>query len=312
VLEVETRDGALVRVAEAELAAGKVVPPPPVRRRGGQHGAVAAHLAPAPGELQEICSRAWPPTETLRTPEGWTLRAAGGFTRRANSALPPDEDEVGLETAEARVRGFYAERGLPALAQVVSGSPADEGLAARGWTPETPSRVLTAPLVALTAGQNAGGPAAGGPAAGGPAAGGPAAGGPVRVTREPSDGWFARYHQAASSPEGASAVLRGGPSVWFAAVDAPEGQAEDGGPVAIGRCAVVGRWAHLAAVEVAPAMRRRGLAVAVMRALALRAAAEGADLVVLQVEADNTPALALYERLGFDLHHAYRYRRAGG
>jgi hypothetical protein len=33
ILEVERRDGTLVRLAEADLVAGRVIPPPPVRRR---------------------------------------------------------------------------------------------------------------------------------------------------------------------------------------------------------------------------------------------------------------------------------------
>jgi ribosomal protein S18 acetylase RimI-like enzyme len=99
-------------------------------------------------------------------------------------------------------------------------------------------------------------------------------------------------------------VLHGGPSVWFATV-----AGTDGAPAAIGRCVIDGRWAGFAAVEVAPDHRRRGLATAVMAALAGRALSEGASAAYLQVEPDNAAALAFYDGLGFSTHHAYHYRR---
>ncbi len=92
--------------------------------------------------------------------------------------------------------------------------------------------------------------------------------------------------------------MAGGPSVWFATA-----------PGAIGRCVVDGPWALFGAVEVEPAARRRGLATAVMGALARQAYAEGATAAYLQVEADNEAARALYDRLGFTDHHGYHYRR---
>jgi predicted GNAT family acetyltransferase len=72
---------------------------------------------------------------------------------------------------------------------------------------------------------------------------------------------------------------------------------------------VDGRWAGFAAVEVDPALRRRGLASTVMAALAQRALDEGASAAWLQVESDNAGARALYERMGFAAHHAYHHYR---
>ena len=72
---------------------------------------------------------------------------------------------------------------------------------------------------------------------------------------------------------------------------------------------VDGPWALFGAVEVEPAQRRRGLATAVMGALARQAYDEGATAAYLQVEADNEGARTLYDRLGFTDHHHYRYWR---
>lgn len=95
--------------------------------------------------------------------------------------------------------------------------------------------------------------------------------------------------------------------MWFATVP---GSSAGAAPAAIGRCVVDGRWAGFAAVEVDPALRRRGLASAVMAALARRALDEGASASWLQVETDNAGARALYAGMGFSAHHAYHHYRA--
>lgn len=66
-------------------------------------------------------------------------------------------------------------------------------------------------------------------------------------------------------------------------------------------------WVGFRGIEVAPEHRRRGLGLAVMGALLEWGAERGATTAYLQVLGDNAPALALYERLGFSIHHAYRY-----
>ena len=55
----------------------------------------------------------------------------------------------------------------------------------------------------------------------------------------------------------------------------------------------------IANVATHPDFRRRGIAVALMEATIERARRQGGDWVSLEVEADNTGAQALYERLGF-------------
>lgn len=123
----------------------------------------------------------------------------------------------------------------------------------------------------------------------------------IRLTREPDEEWLGRYGKV-RDPELARRMLVEGPSVWFASLD---------GGRAIGRCVVDGRWAGFGAVTVGPEHRRRGLATAVMAALARRALEEGASAAWLQVETDNPAARALYDGMGFATHHAYHHFRAG-
>ncbi|WP_405744270.1 GNAT family N-acetyltransferase [Streptomyces sp. NBC_01525] len=280
VLIITRRNGEQVRVGEELLVAAKVVPAAPARRRGP-----AADVR----ELTEVAARGWPAVETAHL-GGWTLRASGGFTRRANSVLPLGDPGVPLDEALAHTVRWYTARSLPPVIAVTTGRPdateeLADGLERRGWTASGHTLVRTAALAPLA---DTGADLT-----------------RVRLDRAPDAAWLARYHRAEGPVPEARAVLTGGPSVWFATVEGA-----DGGTEAIGRCVVDGRWAGFAAVEVAPGARRRGLARLVMAALAARALDEGASAAYLQVEADNAAALGLYDGLGFTDHHGYHYRAA--
>lgn len=82
------------------------------------------------------------------------------------------------------------------------------------------------------------------------------------------------------------------------------------GEVASGVAAYADDWVGFRSIEVSPDHRRRGLGLAVMAALVEWGAEQGARTAYLQVLGDNEPALALYARLGFTTHHAYRYLAA--
>lgn len=79
------------------------------------------------------------------------------------------------------------------------------------------------------------------------------------------------------------------------------------GDVASGVAAYADDWVGFRGIHVEPTHRRQGLALHVMAALLEWGAERGATTAYLQVLGDNAPALALYEALGFETHHAYRY-----
>ncbi|MFJ6439445.1 GNAT family N-acetyltransferase [Streptomyces sp. NPDC091649] len=288
VLSITRKSGESVRIVEASLVAGKVVPAAPARRRGP---------AASFGELAAVTARAWQPVESEALGD-WRLRAAGGFTRRANSALPLGDPGLPLGAALGRVRDWYGERGLPAYVQTATGAEgAQEVLCAElerhGWRREVSAEVRIAALAPV--GDRESEVRA------------------VRLTREPDAAWLARYQRFSTSGPHVLRVLGSGPSVWFATVPGDAGAPDAdpaAAPAAIGRCVVDGRWAGFMAVEVAPEQRRRGLATTVMTALARRALDEGASAAWLQVEEDNEGARALYDGMGFSAHHRYHHYRS--
>ncbi|MFJ4968629.1 GNAT family N-acetyltransferase [Streptomyces sp. NPDC088755] len=284
VIAITPKSGESVHIVESSLVAGKIVPAAPARRRGP-----AASFQ----ELAAVTARAWQPVESESLGQ-WRLRAAGGFTRRANSALPLGDPGLPLGEAFGRVERWYGERGLPAYIQTATGAEGtQEALCAElerhGWWREVSAEVRIAALA--------------------PVGDLDADATEVRLTRAQDEAWLSRYQRCSIPGPQVSRVLDSGPSVWFASV--ADGVGREGGetPAAIGRCVVDGRWAGFMAVEVAPEHRRRGLATAVMAALARRALDEGASAAWLQAEEDNEGARALYDGMGFAAHHRYHHFR---
>nr|WP_308286602.1 GNAT family N-acetyltransferase [Streptomyces griseorubiginosus] len=338
VLLITRKGGESVRIPESALVAGKVVPATPARRRGP---------AASYEELAHVASRAWRPVESERL-GGWELRAAGGFTRRANSVLALGDPGIPLDEALDVVRRWYGDRGLPAYVQAATGGeacPADQAGFEKGSPSADPSGAWRVQL------QGGGGSHGGAMATDDNAADArarPRDAGMIRRTgpegtqellcaelerrgwvREvTAEVWVGALAPVADRAEGAGVVLsREADEAWLARYQR-KGVSEVAlkvlgsgpsvwfatvpgaeAPAAIGRCVVDGRWASFAAVEVDPEMRRRGLATTVMAALARRALDEGASAAWLQVETDNAGARALYAGMGFAAHHAYHHYR---
>lgn len=80
--------------------------------------------------------------------------------------------------------------------------------------------------------------------------------------------------------------------------------------LACGQTAQEGRFVGLYDVFTAPAARNQGLSRALCTALLRAAAAQGAGIAYLQVDGDNSPARAVYQRLGFNDVYRYHYRSA--
>ncbi|QHE88928.1 GNAT family N-acetyltransferase [Hydrogenophaga sp. BPS33] len=84
---------------------------------------------------------------------------------------------------------------------------------------------------------------------------------------------------------------------------------ENGETVACGAASFSHGWLGVHGMRTAAAHRGRGLAGALMRAMAQEAQRQGIAHTFLQVDAGNTGALALYRRLGFQSAWAYAYWR---
>ena len=92
----------------------------------------------------------------------------------------------------------------------------------------------------------------------------------------------------------------------MSALPAIYGSVEAGGAIGLG--VLDGEYAGIFDIMTDPAMRRRGHARALTLGILEQAKRNGATTAYLQVVANNMPAVALYESLGFVASYRYWYR----
>jgi len=308
-LVVQTRRGP-VRVARSAVTAVRAIPPAPARR---------ASLT-AIARLEELCADAWPAFVDERL-GAWRLRATGGFTARANSALAIGDPGLPTAAALAAVRTFAERHDITPRVQAPVGSPWDKAVAAQGWVLDVghaAGSVVSVQVADL--GKLAVGPAADGTAASG-AAGSPVADGTAVEVGEHT-GEAATIEVGEHTGEAATIEVGAPTDAWWRLVlGGPPTPAQRHvlggagaltltdaqGVVGAGRVVVVADHLHVSVLTVDPALRRRGHGTALLAAAARWGRGHGARWGVLQVAVHNTAALALYARAGWTEHHRYRY-----
>ncbi|MET9198968.1 GNAT family N-acetyltransferase [Gordonia sp. NPDC003585] len=232
--------------------------------------------------LEHAAALAWPGVESAWI-DGWLLRAGGGFTRRANSALPLEPSARSAQSLP-QIAAWYRRRDLPVLlslpdrlmtAGVIDGERGVE------------VQVLTADLETLLA-RGASMPNL-----------------EIRLDDEPSDQWLHAYRPDADVELARRVTTAARGPVRFATIGTDDisaiGRAAvTAGPDGVARLSLTALWT-------APDRRRSGLAGAVARRLVEWGAAEGAASAYVQVETTNRVAGAWYRRWGFALHHTAHY-----
>jgi ribosomal protein S18 acetylase RimI-like enzyme len=225
---------------------------------------------------------AWPPLARAER-NGWVLQAGEGQSRRINTAWPLAWDgAVPLAQAIDEAEAWMRARNIPPAFKIVEGFVAPpelpDALTARGYRPTVPTLLMTR---ALQAGQ---------------------INPDVLILSEPDEACFAPMRADAIGPdyrERRDALLRAPHPRGFATIR------EGGATLAMGACIVTGDIASIFVMRTARQAQRRGLAHRILSALQTWAHGQGARAICLQVEEENPPAVALYEKAGFA--RAYRY-----
>ena len=237
--------------------------------------------------IEELALNAWPSLQTLLL-DGWVLRFANGYTRRANSVNPlyPSQQEAGekLRVCER----WYRDRGLKVVFKMTAASQPDSLdalLAARGYEIHAPTSVQLMELDALD--------------------GTPAA--DITLDAAVTDVWFAAFCEVGGADRRHHGTMRQllaliMPETRFAALWL------DGRVAACGLGVLQAGHIGLYDIAVAPGLRRRGYGQRLVKSLLAWGKEAGAHTAYLQVMLNNAPALRLYEKVGFREIYQYWYR----
>jgi ribosomal protein S18 acetylase RimI-like enzyme len=262
--------------------------PTPIQRGDASSGTLGG--MPSADELRRLEEIALNASGTARQIlyDGWIVRLSAGKAKRARSINPFYPSRLPLDDKLARCDGLYREHGLPLLVRVtpfVDPPGLDDQLEARGFVKFETTWVMTRPLDGVGA-----------------------AAPPGVASCE-----MRELVDAVSELRQASEVDRTGHLERLGALPlARRGFViRDGGaPVCAGLLVIEPPCAGLFDVVTAVAHRGRGLATVLTAAMLHAAATAGATTAYLQVDAENAPARAVYERAGFVDRYAYWYRRA--
>jgi ribosomal protein S18 acetylase RimI-like enzyme len=231
--------------------------------------------------IERAAAEAMPALHTSHLGD-WLLRASAGYTGRANSVLPLGDPGMPFSQALKEIAAFYARHNLPPLFDVPLplGRPVARALADHDYRPLVTVQVMAADLPDLIEATPAG----------------PG----FDHFQAPSPQMLAMISgRRGPLPPAAHHVLTQVPIITFI------GHAPHGELLAMARGTVTRNWLGIFHVETAPSARRQGLARAAVGELVRWARTHGARRAYLQVQDDNTPAIALYRALGFTAHHTY-------
>lgn len=236
--------------------------------------------------IEEMSLNAWPATQQVLL-DGWVLRFAEGYTKRANSVnlLYPSQ-EAPLPKIDY-CESFYRERGLPTVFRLTSFSdsdPIDQLLAEKHYTYRDKTLVQLATVSEAT-------------------------GAPspyFQIWNERFDLWLDLFHQYLGTTHSSHLHRRLLETIPFTKV--PFVLNYEGDVVACGLGVVDGPYLGIFDVVTAPQHRRKGYGKQSVASLLAWAYQNAVKYAYLQVVENNLPAIQLYQRFGFETAYHYWYR----
>jgi GNAT superfamily N-acetyltransferase len=229
--------------------------------------------------------KSWPAMGDMDL-DGWRVRIAGGYTRRANSVTPVEPGSMSVHSKVMWAERFYGERGLQTVFRITNhyaDQSLDEFLQGRGYLIESPTDILKMDLPREIPPSD------------------------ILIDDSATDVWI--DGRLALDPtvhphlEAMTFIHRHAPSPRaFARIEI------GGRVIAIGRAVVAGPLSALDAIRTDNGHLRRGHARSVMNALLSWSRGQGAEVAWLQVVHDNESAQNLYRSAGFQSIGGYHYR----
>jgi N-acetylglutamate synthase len=236
--------------------------------------------------IEGACFNAWPALHEAVI-DGWLLRFARGMTRRANSANPLRSERNDSDAVISRLEGEYRKHKLPVYFRIPSiiGPAMPSRLAQLGYEAEGESLALYADVKDAHVRADT----------------------EVAVAIRPDEEWLSAIARLQGHSPPANVVYR----QIIGSIKVPAAFAalrHEGMIVSLAFGAIHDGLLCIESVVTDQAFRGRGLARRMLGALTAHAQSQIAG-VCLQVQADNTAGIRLYEDLG--LRELYRYHYQG-
>lgn len=238
--------------------------------------------------IEEISINAWPSPQTL-VYDGWVIRFAEGYTRRANSINPLYPSTQRLADKVQYCETLFRNQGLPPVFKLTDASEPselDSLLDSLGYVTDALTGVRLLNLNGWRGRVES----------------------KVQLTEALTPQWFTGYWRTSGNPakhESAARQILSNilPGHVFASINVEDQL------VAFGLGVLQNGYFGLYDIVTVPAYRRQGLGRTIVEALISWAWAHSAHTAYLQVMLNNPPALALYEQIGFQPAYHYWYRQ---
>lgn len=276
---IEKRDGSLVQFRPHEVAVWRVITPP--SDRAGMGSPLSLRIR----DIELAANATWPAKEQVQLGE-WILRASGKFTKRANSVLAIGSPGVDLNLAIGEVINFYNTRGLTPTFHIALPTYVELGryLNENGWRSDISVDVMVADIEEVL--------------------------GKSQIENSHTNIEVDNYEKISDVPSEEWIALQNDHGVLEIMTRTPARYGAvriNGKIIGVARASNYAGWTVLTRLYVHPDERGRGLGRDLIYSLLLDAQFLGATKVVLQVDSKNLGAIALYEKMGFRLHHTYEY-----
>ena len=276
---IRKRSGEIVEFDPQQIAI--VHPIKEIVSKAGSGAPLSLRIA----ELEALSTLTWPPREIQELGQ-WRIRISDGVTYRANSVFvagPPPFGEPGLELDAAieRVEKIYAASQLPAAFHLITPTFQEfaDYLINKGWKEKVGAAFMVcditdAPDFADTLMKK-------------------------NLTLLNEDSPTPEF-LALHNDEILEKIMNSYPARYLSIC-------RDGITIATARMAFSDSWAIVTRLIVSESHRRQGLAELLMQACIRYSHAERVQKMCLQVDRSNIGAQALYEKMGFRVHHTYSF-----
>jgi ribosomal protein S18 acetylase RimI-like enzyme len=237
--------------------------------------------------LEEFSLNAWASLQTVLY-DGWIIRFANGYTKRANSVNPLYSSRIDLNEKVHFCESLYEERQLPVvfkLTPAVYPSNLDEILSVKGYKKDSPTSVQTVDLEAADLQATSEG----------------------EIQDTLSDEWLEKFCDMSAISEPHRRTLQ---KILLNIIPRPcfVSLKSKSRVIACGLGVLQSEYIGLFDIVTDKEFRTRGYGQQIVKSILAWGKQHKAKRAYLQVMLDNAPALSLYSKIGFVEQYQYWYR----